>query len=193
MLSKRNLLSKILFLLQPFLLTTCFYSFNGCNSGDAKKTVIPGLDAEYLVLNEKILLNFFGSPDEKDWALKTLQRRCEEEEDPHACYNLATHLFSLKDYSRSRKFAEKATLQNPKDSLYLEMYRQTLLESGKLDDISKNQQVKVDALLFTKLEIDCRNKKLDEAFTKASELVEKNFLSLESFLFYLGYFLFNPT
>ncbi|MBK8394163.1 MAG: hypothetical protein IPL26_02825 [Leptospiraceae bacterium] len=179
MAKNRNLLSKILFLLQPFLLTTCFYSMNGCNSNDVKKSVVPGLEADYLVLNEKILLNFFGGPDEKEWAIKTLEKRCEDEEDPHACYNLSTHLFSLKEFSKSKKFAEKAIFLNPNDSLYFEMYRQTLIESGKFD--SKNKNSKPDtSILFTKLQIECRNNKQEDAFLTVSEMLDNNLLSYES-------------
>jgi hypothetical protein len=178
---KRKLLSRIFLVLQSFLLTACFYSVNGCSSGDEKKIVTPGLEAEYLVLNEKVLLNFFGSPDEKDWATKTLERRCDDKEDPHACYNLATHLFSLKNFAGASKYAEKAVLQSPKDALYLEMYRQSILENAKLE--TRNVSIFPAAntnYLLTKLESECRNKKIDSAFQIAYDLVSDKILSTES-------------
>ncbi len=181
MCGKRKLLSRIFLVLQSFLLTACFYSVNGCSSGDEKKIVTPGLEAEYLVLNEKVLLNFFGSPDEKDWAIKTLERRCNDREDPHACYNLATHLFSLKNFAGASKYAEKAVLQSPKDFLYLEMYRQALLENRKLETANTSILPSSDtSYLLTKLESECRNKKIDSAFQIASDLVSKKVLSSES-------------
>ncbi len=154
---------------------------NGCSAGEVKKTVAPGLEAEYLVLNEKVLLNFFGSPDEKDWATKTLERRCDDKEDPHACYNLATHLFSLKNFAGASKYAEKAVLHSPKDALYLEMYRQALLENAKLEprNVSIFPEAHTSYLLIT-LEKECRNKKIDSAFEIASDLVSKKILSSES-------------
>ncbi len=177
----RKLLSRIFLVLQSFLLSACLYSMNGCSSGDAKKTAAPGLEAEYLVLNEKVLLNFFGSPDERDWATKTLERRCEDNEDSHACYNLATHLFSLKNFVGASKYSEKAVLQSPKDALYLEMYRQSILENAKLE--TRNVSIFPAAntnYLLTKLESECRSKKIDSAFEIASDLVSKNILSSES-------------
>jgi len=174
-------LSRFILVLQSFLLTACVYSMSGCTSGENKKVVTPGLEADYLVLNEKILLNFFGSPDEKDWAMKTLEKRCTEETDSHACYNLATHLFSLKDFTGGMKFAEKAILLNPKDSLYMEMYRQSLIEANKLELANRTTlPISDPAYLYTKLELDCRNKKIDSALETTVELISKNILTTES-------------
>lgn len=154
---------------------------NGCSSGEVKKTVAPGLEAEYLVLNEKVLLNFYGSPDERDWAMKTLERRCDDKEDPHACYNLATHLFAIKNFASASKYAEKAVLQSPKDSLYLELYRQSLLENAKLESANTFVFPSSDTgYLLTKLEIECRNKKTESAYQITSDLISKKMLSQES-------------
>lgn len=180
-LNRRKFLSSCILLLQSFLLTACFYSMSGCTSGENRKVVSSGLDADYLVLNEKILLNFFGSPDEKDWAIKTLEKRCIDESDSHACYNLATHLFSLKDFTRAMKFSEKSILLNPTDSLYMEMYRQSVIEANKLEIANKNKLPSSEpAYLYTKLELDCRNKKIDSALETTVELISKNILSTET-------------
>lgn len=154
---------------------------NGCSSGEVKKSVAPGLETEYLVLNEKVLLNFYGSPDERDWAMKTLERRCDDKEDPHACYNLASHLFAIKNFASASKYAEKAVLQSPKDSLYLEIYRQSLLESGKLESTNATVFPIADtSYLLTKLEIECRNKRQESVFQIASDLITQKILSQES-------------
>ena len=177
----KKVLSRIFLILQSFLLSACLYTVNGCSSGEVKKTVSPGLEAEYLVLNEKVLLHFYGSPDERDWATKTLERRCDDKEDPHACYNLASQFFSLKNFAMASKYAEKAVLQSPKDSLYLEMYRQSLIENNKLEIVNNSIFPQADnTYLLTKLEVECRNKKTDSAFSLASELVSKKILSQES-------------
>lgn len=180
-LNKRKFLSSCILILQSFLLTACFYSMSGCTSGENRKVVSTGLDADYLVLNEKILLNFFGSPDEKDWAIKTLEKRCAEEADSHACYNLATHLFSLKDFSGAMKFSEKSILLNPNDSLYMEMYRQSVIEANKLDVANKTKlPTSEPAYLYTKLELECRNKKIDSALETTVELISRKIISTES-------------
>jgi len=75
-------ISSFFLILQCLLLTAC----SGCSSTENKKSVTPGLEAEYLVLNEKILMNLYGSPDEKDWAVKTLEKRFKKK-----CH-LANHL-----------------------------------------------------------------------------------------------------
>ena len=161
-LNRRKFLSSCILLLQSFLLTACFYSMSGCTSGENRKVISSGLDADYLVLNEKILLNFFGSPDEKDWAIKTLEKRCIDE-------------------SRAMKFSEKSILLNPTDSLYMEMYRQSVIEANKLEIANKNKLPSSEpAYLYTKLELDCRNKKIDSALETTVELISKNILSTET-------------
>lgn len=175
---KRKLISSFFLILQCLFLTAC----SGCNSTDNKKSISPGLEADYLVLNEKILMNLYGSSEEKEWATKTLEKRCEDDGDPHACYNLASHLFALKNYSSAVKYSEKAVIKKPKDALYVEMYRQSLIENGKLELANKDIMNPTEiSSLITKLELDCRNKNIESAYLVSKDLVSKDALTAESF------------
>ncbi|HMV44934.1 MAG TPA: hypothetical protein PKL30_16250 [Leptospiraceae bacterium] len=170
-------ISSFFLILQCLLLTAC----SGCSSTENKKSVTPGLEAEYLVLNEKILMNLYGSPDEKDWAVKTLEKRCEEDGDPHACYNLASHLFAIKNFSGAVRYSERAVIKSPKDALYVEMYRQSLLENGKMEIANKDSLPTNDpSYLITKLELECRNQNKEVAIQIAKDLVGKEVLTAES-------------
>lgn len=171
-------ISMLIFLLLFFSVWTI-----KCSSDlPVKDSVKAEFNPEYLVLNEKLLLDFYGTPEEKSSAISTLTLRCNSSiADAHACYNLAAQYLTGKNYKDGYKLAERAVELKPQDPLYSELFRRYAIESNQVETIKTKYPVTGEtAYLYSVLEDSCRKGNEADAISALEKLIEKNATSSDT-------------
>lgn len=156
--------------LQLVLLYACFSSLENCNSTEVKEIQSTELNADDLVLNEKLLLLLYGNEEDKEKGLKELKSECNSSRNnsAHICYNLASHLYLLKKFSEGIEYSIIASKLSPKDNLYKELSRQFHVQlnrkiEGESDFLNE----------LTELESACKRKNFSDAKKKLKSIVEQ--------------------
>lgn len=163
---------RLIFASQIFFIYACLSSVNNCASKPDRSDSV-SLDSGYLVQNERFMLGLYGTEEERESAVTELREECNSKE-AHACYNLASFLFTQKKFKDSSEFSIRANQLKPEDPLYYELNRQVHL---KLEKVLESNSSIVEN--YSELEIHCKNKNTVKAISNIEKLIELNQITKE--------------
>lgn len=130
------------------------------------------------LIQEQAILDFYGTEEERNSALKLLKSACKSlrKDRGLACYNLSVLYNSLGDISSAWEYANAARNGDPKDPLYQELVFSVSLQLQAVDSKSEESE---DQLFRQAIE-SCKSGKKEEANSYLTRLVDSGLLSKEA-------------
>lgn len=142
-----------------------------------------GLNPDYLKLNEMILMDFYGSEENKKQSIEALKKRCDGGSltDPHSCYNVSVLLTVVDKFEEAIQFSQRAVQFKPDDPLYRDLYRQILLKTKKHESLKTTYPHEAEKIYQMTHAIDlCKSKNEIELLSVLRELVRSGEITKES-------------
>ncbi len=173
-------MKRFTFKVLAFFIQSALLFFYCSNSMQEQISVLPGLNENYLALNEKFWRDYYGDEDAKTNALQILKLRCEKREiqDAHSCYNLSVLHFQSKEYQKAYDASLKAIEKRATDGLYQNMLRQAALQSNQIHSLSllkhKNREI---LNLYNQMIYHCYKKEEAKVIQNLKELITKKYIS----------------
>ncbi|MCE9500795.1 MAG: hypothetical protein K8R21_09875 [Leptospira sp.] len=136
-------------------------------------------------MNEKILLDFYGSEKQVENTLGILKKRCDRSEIGEAlsCYNLSILLYLRDDFDESFYYSKKAVEKDPNDTLYLDMMRHSAEAANRISELNAAYSVTNDiGASLSWLSLHCKRKDKEKAIAEIEQLVLRNAISKEFIL-----------
>lgn len=159
-----------------FILIICLsiLLFSKCSSSPDYGSSPTQGSTEELIEREKIFLDFYGTPENRENSFALLKHRCESnDKDAHSCYNLAVLRYYTDNKEEALIYIKKANQRSPGDPLYEGMYRNLVAWKKDTSDLNLDELKKS----FTEIEIACQTKNSVVALSLLKPLIEQGHTS----------------